>query len=253
MSNSFSFNDVKFQYVNALFQDGELNDSAKVVGACLAIKHFNRELGYASPSLADLARDVGKEAPRTIQRAIEQLENHEWYEVQQGVGRGNYCIFIPHPKRVAAAIELRQKGDKIVFFPDGKRRQTWQESRTTLSSERRQVWQHTLSKREFTKYAREAPAPPPVFVGAIGDIALVEGADDSKIDAWNRWLIAADLPSLQEAGLATTKNGRRIYKLPTTIPPTRESAPEKYRAYLDHLIARIASLRPVPTSKRDIA
>lgn len=88
---SVSWSDTRWDWKRGVRQDDRLPDAAKVLAAALCDDWANHNTGFCNPSVATLARALGK-AERSVQRSIAALKAAGWLEtVVRGRGdRGGH-------------------------------------------------------------------------------------------------------------------------------------------------------------------
>jgi len=73
------WSDTRWAWKRGVRQDASLSDAAKVLAAALCDDWANHESGFCNPSVATLAKSLGK-AERSIQRAIAALKAAGWLD-----------------------------------------------------------------------------------------------------------------------------------------------------------------------------
>jgi len=103
----------RMECIQAAMIDKRLTHLDCRVLVLIATKYLNRAKGYAYPSIARLAQDIGV-ADRSVQRSVRHLEEYGYLEVSSGGGRrrsNHYSVKIPAEPRPQSHPFGPQKGD----------------------------------------------------------------------------------------------------------------------------------------------
>lgn len=224
MTERRPFRDVKLQWLQQLSCDGDLSDSARSVALYIVTTHMNGHTEKAWPSYQTIA-DAMSKSVKTIQRAVKELEDKDWFQVRRGNGVGHNTEYSPSEASILRACEAREKTDKIVPLRGSKGGQICPGSRSNLSSKGGQNCPPNLEKEKIKKpnareraLAREAAQRPLPLV-------FVAKAQASQLAAWESWLRENALPGLSEIFPETNSMGLAGYRLPRRWPPD-SSSPE---------------------------
>lgn len=222
MIASYSFRDVKLQWLQQLSCDRDLSDNAKCVALYIVTTHMNGHTEKAWPSYKTIADATGKSV-KTVQRAIKDLELFGWFEVQRGNGVGHNTEYRPSAETILRASQAREKTDKIVTLYPAKGGQNRSARRADLSVEGRQICPPNPEKEKIIKpNAREGQSSqvcdyPPIALVFVSDHQAVQ------LDHWRDWLQQRGFASLEELGTRSVKSGRSGYALPGYWPPASDS------------------------------
>ncbi|EKF59933.1 hypothetical protein QWE_07531 [Agrobacterium albertimagni AOL15] len=113
MSARRPFREVKLQWLQQLSCDNDLSDNARSIALYIVTTHMNGHTEKAWPSYQTIADATGKSV-KTIQRAIRELEDKEWFDVRRGNGIGHNTEYRPSALSIVRASEAREKTDRIV-------------------------------------------------------------------------------------------------------------------------------------------
>ncbi|GAB3443773.1 helix-turn-helix domain-containing protein [Insolitispirillum peregrinum] len=201
MSDRRPFREVKLQWLQALSCDGSLSDCAKTIALYIVTTHMNGHTEKAWPSYQTIADATGKSV-KTIQRAVRELEERGWFDVQRGNGVRHNTVYSPTEASITRAIEAREKADKVVPLRPEKGGQNCPQRGTNLSPEGGQNCPPNLEKKKINKPnapAREAEAPLPAseqadLKDALRDVLGLE-MDETAIRLW-----VETLTSVTQAG-----------------------------------------------------
>ena len=222
MNASYSFREVKLQWLQQLSCDKGLSDNAKSVALYIITTHLNGHTEKAWPSYKTIADATGKSV-KTVQRAIKDLELYGWFKVQRGNGLGNNTEYRPSAETILRASQAREKTDKIVTLYPAKGGQSRLVRRSDLSVEGRQICPPNPEKEKINKpNARELQASQ---VSGYRQIAVVFVSDHqaAQLSQWRDWLQRNGFVSLEELGTRSVKSGRSGYTLPGYWPPASDS------------------------------
>lgn len=225
MNASYSFREVKLQWLQQLSCDKDLSDNAKCVALYIVTTHLNGHTEKAWPSYKTIADATGKSV-KTVQRAIKDLELLGWFEVVRGNGVGHNTEYRPSAGTILRASSAREKTAKIVTLYPTKGSQNLPERRSDLSIEGRQICPPNSEKEKINKpTAREGQASQ---VGSYPPIALVFVSDQqaAQLSQWRDWLQRNGFVSLEELGTRSVKSGRSGHALPGYWPPAFDSERE---------------------------
>lgn len=129
-----SFKEIQLQWLGNLYADNHLSDNAMRVATYIALKHINRATGTAWPSYQTLAKALGKSV-KTIQRAIHELEEANWFTVKRGNGLTHNTQYTPSQTSILSAFNTKQKTVKSVTLSNNNA----PESKTNLSDKGGQI------------------------------------------------------------------------------------------------------------------
>lgn len=225
MNASYSFREVKLQWLQQLSCNRDLSDNAKTVALYIVTTHLNGHTEKAWPSYKTIADATGKSV-KTVQRAIKDLELYGWFKVQRGNGIGHNTEYRPSAETILRASKAREKTDKIVPLYPAKGGQNRPARRSDLSSQRGQICPPNPEKEKINKLnTREGQA------SQLHDylpIALVFLFDhqSAQLAQWRDWLQRHGFMSLEELGTKSVKSGRTGYVLPGYWPPDPDSERE---------------------------
>lgn len=230
MNASYSFREVKLQWLQQLSCAKDLSDNAKSVALYIVTTHLNGHTEKAWPSYKTIADATGKSV-KTIQRAIKDLELYGWFKVQRGNGVGHNTEYRPSTETILRASQARAKTDKIVpLYPTkgGHNRPT---KRSDLSDQRRQICPPNPEKEKINKHnTREEQASQ---IHEYLPIALVFLSEHqtNQLNQWRDWLKKNGFMSLEELSTKTVKSGRSGHVLPGYWPPATGSERETESLY----------------------
>ncbi|AOG10469.1 MAG: helix-turn-helix domain-containing protein [Alphaproteobacteria bacterium] len=223
MSAYRPFREVKLQWLQQLSCDKDLSDNARSIALYIVTTHMNGHTEKAWPSYQTIADATGKSV-KTIQRAIRELEDKEWFDVRRGNGIGHNTEYSPSAFSILRACEAREKTDRIVTLRAGQGGQIRPQRQSDMSGKGGQICPPNPEKEKiYIPNAREErsitgnqqPAVPAIFVA------------DTKIEQlhqWQKWLGSRGLGTLDTLSVRATANGKTGYLLPGHWPPA-ESGP----------------------------
>ena len=192
--------------------DARLSDPAKLLAVTLCDDFAHHETGFCNPSIGTLAGALGK-SDRSVQRALSELRNAGWIEVQRGNGRGNSSkiIFL--------------KGDAPFTFSSS-------EKVTRIADHRPEKVTNVTVKgdRSVAPYNRDKPkknqkAQPSACDASERPFAhlravAVEWSNGET--EWNEWLAKHGLPTLRQLGRRSSNRFYCGWDVPYCIPPSKD-------------------------------
>ncbi len=197
MSTRRPFREVKLQWFQQLSCDKDLSDSARSIALYIVTTHMNGHTDKAWPSYQTIADATGKSV-KTIQRAIRELEDKEWFEVRLGNGIGHNTEYRPSAMSILRASEAREKTDRIVTLRPGESGQIRPRRQSDMSGEGGQICPPNPEKEIIYKpNAREErsalgkvqPAVPSIFVA---------DTKTEQLHQWqNGWVLAVSEHSIR--------------------------------------------------------
>lgn len=223
MTEPRPFREIKLQWLQLLSCDRNLSDSARSVALYIVTTHLNGHTQKAWPSYQTIADATGKSV-KTIQRAIRELEDKEWFNVRRGNGVGHNTEYRPSAASILRAMHAREKTDKIVTLYRDKGGQNPPARRSDLSGEGGQICPPNPEKEKIHKpnAREEAPSLPERF-SAI-PLVFVPATKTVQIDHWRSWLRESRLPDIEALSLKTVVGGKSGYSLPGNWPPDDTAA-----------------------------
>lgn len=223
MSGARPFREVKLQWLQQLSCDKDLNDNARSVALYIVTTHLNGHTEKAWPSYQTIADSTGKSV-KTIQRAVRELEDKGWFEVQRGNGIGHNTEYRPSAASIVRASAAREKTDKIVtLYPDNGGQNSLAR-RSDVSSEGEQICPPNPEKEKIYKPNLREGAPPRVKTRRAIPLVFVAETKADQVEQWRTWLRRHGLPSIEILGLRTMKTGKPGYALPSYWPPAEASS-----------------------------
>ncbi|WP_068311252.1 helix-turn-helix domain-containing protein [Polycladidibacter hongkongensis] len=221
MSERRPFREIKLQWLEQLLCDPDLSPFAKCLGALIVTRYINGHTEEAWPSYKTLADALNKSV-KTIQRAIRELEQHEWFKVARGNGCTNSTRYRPTEKTILAACEAREKTGKVVPLPAKEAGQNCLKTRSNLSREHGQKCPPNKENKPNKNLSARKDAPPPNERRRAIPALFIKLNEQWKIDQWRFWLEQNGLPPLEELNISETRNGLHGYVLPSNCPPSSD-------------------------------
>ncbi|GAB3441394.1 helix-turn-helix domain-containing protein [Insolitispirillum peregrinum] len=215
------FRDVKLQWLQLLSCDPGLSDCAKTVALYIITTHMNGHTEKAWPSYQTIADATGKSV-KTIQRAVRDLENAGWFEVQRGNGVNHNTVYTPAEASILRACAAREKTDKIVPLRPEKGGQPCPQRGTNSSLKGGQNCPPNLENEKINKPnapAREAEPPCP-----SSPVVFVAETRQAQLAQWRAWLTQNHHPGLEALNLRTSHRGQPGFALPSYWPPREADA-----------------------------
>ncbi len=219
MSTRRPFRDVKLQWLQTLSCDAGLSDGAKCVALYLITTHMNGHTEKAWPSYQTIADATGKSA-KTIQRAVRELEQTGWLDVQRGNGVGHNTVYSPTEASILRACAAREKTDKVVPLRPEKGGQVCPQRVTHTGAKGGQNCPPNLENKKINKpnapahEAAPALAPPPAL-----PVTFLANSRQAQITQWRAWLARKHLPSLEHLRVQRSCRGQLGFALPSLWPP----------------------------------
>lgn len=218
MSARRPFREVKLQWLQQLSCDKDLSDNARSIALYIVTTHMNGHTEKAWPSYQTIADATGKSV-KTIQRAIRELEDKEWFDVRRGNGIGHNTEYRPSGLSILRASEAREKTDRIVTLRPGEGGQIRPRRQSDMSGKGGQICPPNPEKEKIYKpNAREEAKSRPEILSAV-PLVFVPATKTVQIDHWRSWLRESRLPDIDALSLKTVVGGRSGYSLPGYWPP----------------------------------
>ena len=243
MTNHRPFREVKLQWLQQLSCDKDLTDNARSIALYIVTTHMNGHTEKAWPSYQTIADATGKSV-KTIQRAIRELEDKNWFDVRRGNGTGHNTEYRPSALSILRASEAREKTDRIVTLrpsEGGQIRPQWQ---SDLSGKGGQICPPNPEKEKIYKpNAREERSASGNLQSAVPAI-FVADTKMEQLHQWQKWLGSQGLGTLDALCVRATANGKSGYRLPGHWPPA-ETDPNSGRwfSFFSHRSAGILDCR----------
>lgn len=222
MSGTRPFREVKLQWLQLLSCDKDLSDNARSVALYIVTTHLNGHTQKAWPSYQTIADATGKSV-KTIQRAVRELEDKGWFEVQRGNGVGHNTEYRPSAASIVRASDAREKTDKVVTLYPEKRGHIRPIRRSDVSGEGRQICPLNPEKEKTNKTNPGEGDPPRAETRRAVPIVFVAETKADQVEQWRVWFRLHGLPSIETLGLRTEKTGKPGYALPGYWPPAEAS------------------------------
>lgn len=244
MTERHPFREIKLQWLQQLSCDRDLSDSARSVALYIVTTHLNGHTEKAWPSYQTIAVATGKSV-KTIQRAIRELEEKEWFEVRRGNGVGHNTEYRPSAASILRASHAREKTDKIVTLYPNEGGQIRPARRSDLSREGGQICPPNPEKEKIYKPNPREDAPPRIETRRAVPLVFVAETQADQVEQWRIWLRRHGFLSLEALGVRTVKTGKPGYALPGHWPPD-EASPRTldwiafFRRRRDHIAGETA-------------
>lgn len=222
MSDTRPFREVKLLWLQQLSCDKDLSDSARSVALYIITTHLNGHTEKAWPSYQTIADATGKSV-KTIQRAIRELEDKEWFDVQRGNGIGHNTEYRPSAASILRASDAREKTDKVVTLHPDKGRQIRPARRSDVTSEGGQICPPNPEKEKINIPNPREDASPRVETRRAIPLVFVGETRADQVEQWRTWFRHHGFPSLEALGVRTVKAGKQGYALPGYWPPDQAS------------------------------
>jgi DNA-binding transcriptional regulator YhcF (GntR family) len=218
MTDHRPFREVKLQWLQQLSCDKDLSDNARSIALYIVITHMNGHTEKAWPSYQTIADATGKSV-KTIQRAIRELEDKNWFDVRRGNGTGHNTEYRPSALSILRASEAREKTDRIVTLRPNEGSQIRPQRQSNMSGKGGQICPPNPEKEKIYKpNAREEAQSHPESQSAVA-LVFVPATKTVQIDHWRSWLRESQLPDIDALSLKTVVGGRSGYSLPGYWPP----------------------------------
>lgn len=226
MSNLRPFNEIKLQWLALLSQDKDLSSTAIQIALYIITVHYNQDRGKAWPSFKTIAKGTGKKCTKTIQRAINELEEN-WLHVNRGVRIGKSSEYAPRYKSIRAATEHRKEQDKIITFSGERGGQKCPKSGTKMSSRGGQKCHpNTATESSYESNTLGSTAGVMTFVRLFVEQGSIQATE------WEHWLESMGLHRLEVLLPIETQSSKLGFFLPSRFPPTASSKCKEIRSYL---------------------
>lgn len=218
MSARRPFREIKLQWLQQLSCDRDLSDNARSIALYIVTTHMNGHTEKAWPSYQTIADATGKSV-KTIQRAIRELEDKEWFDVRRGNGIRHNTEYRPSALSILRASEAREKTDRIVTLRPHEGGQILPRRRSDLSGKGGQICPPNPEKEKIYKHnAREERSVPGNLQPAVPSI-FVADTKVAQLHEWQKWLGSRGLGTLDALSVRATANGKTGYRLPGHWPP----------------------------------
>ena len=182
---------------------------------------MNGHTEKAWPSYQTIADATGKSV-KTVQRAIRELEDKEWFDVRRGNGTGHNTEYRPSALSIPRASDAREKTDRIVTLRPGEGGQIRPRRQSDMSGKGSQICPPNPEKEKIYKpNAREERSVSAKRLAAVPAIFVA----DTKIEQlhqWQKWLSSRGLGTLDALCVRATANGKTGYRLPGHWPPSEK-------------------------------
>lgn len=220
------WSDTRWAWKRGVRQDASLPDAAKVLAAALCDDWANHESGFCNPSVATLAKSLGK-AERSIQRAIAALKAAGWLDTvvrgrgdRGGNGKGDqgseFVFLMAQPKGPETVSEAAgNDAEKVTqLAPFMEKGDTQRVTLVTVKGDKRVIPPCTPYKDKPTlnQGARGHVAPPcksmhPISINSAG------------AESWDAWLQRRGHPPIEALAECGNYAGEPVWLLPIRSPP----------------------------------
>lgn len=202
------WNTQRWAWLDAVHAEKGISDRARLLADTLCRRLANNETGLCIHTLDDVAAELYK-SKRTTQRALQELEQRGWVHADRRCGRNGAVVF--HFKKVAQASQnVRRK-------------------KVTNSTSCREIKVTSTTPNHVRPVAPIIEPNKNQIGGGNGQALMwhspyervhVAADDELAVSQWNDWLIAQGLETLDKLALATERDGKRFYILPSRYPPS---------------------------------